>query len=241
MNGYWPGRFAGRTVLITGAAGGLGAALADRLAEEGADVVRTDTTPPPSDRAMTLDVTSPDDWERVTGYVRSELGGLDGLALCHGVLGRNEPVTAMTPGTWEYVLSVNLTGAFLGIRAVLPLMVAAGYGRIVSISSVAGKEGNANQAAYSASKAGLMALTKSAAKECAGAGVTVNHVCPATFDTAMPKALDTEQLRGLLAKVPMARLGEPAEFASLAAWALSSEASFTTGACLDLSGGRSDY
>lgn len=239
---FWPDRFHERIVLVTGAAGGLGSATSVRLAAEGAIVVNTDalgtgdgSTP---ESSMRLDVTSRADWDGAVGLALERYGRVDGAVLAHGVQGPETLVQDMPYEGWSRTLNVNLDGCFHGLAALLPVMRDAGYGRIAVLSSIAAREGNACQAAYSASKAAVVALVKTAAKEAAVDGVTVNTVAPSMFRTPLLEGLSPERNAQLLARVPMGRVGEPEEFAALAAWLLSAEASYTTGQVIDLSGGR---
>ncbi|MGW9405214.1 SDR family NAD(P)-dependent oxidoreductase [Arthrobacter sp. NPDC055585] len=240
----WPGRFAGRVVLVTGAGGGLGSEAAARLRAEGACIVATDVAAPAGSPADTeslflgLDVTDQAQWQQVLRHTLDRFGRLDGALFCHGVQGPEVPVEEVPHQGWNRTLEVNLTGCLYGLQAVIPQMRAAGYGRIAMLASIAGREGNANMSAYSVSKAGLIALAKSAAKETAAAGISVNCVAPSMFQTPLLKDLSAERNAELLARVPMGRVGYPAEFAALAAWLLSPECSYMTGQTLDLSGGR---
>lgn len=239
----WHGRFANRVVLVTGAGGGLGTAAVDRLRLEGATVVATDVAAPapvPGDGGLplALDVGDPGQWQQVVKDSMARYGRLDGALFCHGVQGPETPVDQMSHDGWNRTLEINLTGSFHGLQAILPVMRKAGYGRIAMLASIAGREGNANMAAYSVSKAGLIALGKTAAKENARDGICINTVAPSMFQTALLAELSDQRNAELLARVPMGRVGDPAEFAALAAWLLSPEASYMTGQTLDLSGGR---
>ncbi|WFP16844.1 SDR family NAD(P)-dependent oxidoreductase [Citricoccus muralis] len=234
VSSYWPGRYRGRVVLVTGAAGGLGGAAVERLRAENAVVVATDRVGADQE----LDVTSEEQWERVCAQVLAEHGRIDGLLLAHGAQGPEVPVEEVDPADWRRTLSINLDSCFLGLRAVLPSMKRAGYGRVVALSSISGREGNASMTAYSTSKAGVIALVKAAAKESASQGVCINAVAPSMFQTPLLQHLSAERNAELLSRVPAGRIGQPAEFAALAAWLLSEECSYTTGQVLDLSGGR---
>ncbi|MFV0374989.1 SDR family NAD(P)-dependent oxidoreductase [Microbacterium sp.] len=239
----WAGRFDGRVMLITGALGGLGSAAAARLEAEGATVVRTDLKVAADDLAapaprVALDVTEPHSWSGVVDTLLARFGRIDGLLMCHGAQGPEAPVGQVPVDGWQRTLDINLTGCFLGLRAVVPAMTAAGYGRIAVLASIAGREGNENMAAYSAAKAGVIALVKSVAKETATASITVNAVVPALMQTPLLDHLSPERNAMLLERIPMGRTGTPAEFAAMAAWLLSAECSFTTGQGIDLSGGR---
>lgn len=234
VSSYWPGRFADRVVLVTGAAGGLGSAAVERLRAENAVVVATDRV----GADVELDVTSEEQWEQVCAQVLAEHDRVDGLLLAHGAQGPEAPVEDVNLDDWRRTLSINLESCFLGLRAVLPSMKRAGYGRVVALSSISGREGNASMTAYSTSKAGVIALVKAAAKESAAQGVCINAVAPSMFQTPLLQHLSAERNAELLSRVPAGRIGQPAEFATLAAWLLSEECSYTTGQVLDLSGGR---
>jgi 3-oxoacyl-[acyl-carrier protein] reductase len=238
----WRDRFLGQVILVTGAAGGLGSAASARLLAEGATVVNTDALGTGSgakpETARRLDVTLRAEWDQVISEVLRQHGRIDGALFAHGVQGPESPVQDMSLTGWSRTFSINLDGCLHGLSSLLPVMRRAGYGRIAVLASIAAREGNANMAAYSASKAAVVALVKTAAKEVARDGVTVNSVAPSMFRTRLLEDLSAERNAELLARVPMGRVGEPAEFASLAAWLLSPEASYTTGQVLDLSGGR---
>ncbi|MFV0407172.1 MAG: SDR family NAD(P)-dependent oxidoreductase [Propioniciclava sp.] len=243
MTEFWPGRFAGQVALVTGALGGLGSAAVRRLQTEGATVIRTDVRiavdalgdPEPS---VSLDVTDPQGWQAVVSGIQDTFGRIDGLLMCHGAQGPERPVEEVPVAGWQRTLEINLSGCFYGLQAVVPVMKAAQYGRIAVLSSIAGRDGNENMAAYSVSKAGVIALVKSVAKETARHSITVNAVVPAMMDTPLLADLSPERNAMLLARVPMGRTGTPDEFAAMAAWLLSPECSFTTGQGFDLSGGR---
>lgn len=241
-SGSWPDRFAQRVVLVSGAAGGLGAAAVQRLRTEGAIVVASDVAVPGEsindDLTVNLDVSDPKRWAAVVAEILERFGRLDGALFCHGIQGPEMPVDEVEPGGWERTLDINLNGCFYGLREIVPAMRDRGYGRIVMLSSIAGREGNENMTAYSVSKAGMIALAKSVAKETARHGISVNCVAPSQFETRLMQDLSPERNALLLARVPMGRIGYPEEFASLAAWLLSPEASYMTGQTLDLSGGR---
>jgi NAD(P)-dependent dehydrogenase (short-subunit alcohol dehydrogenase family) len=169
------------------------------------------------------------------------LGRVDILVNNAGITGPNLKTWEYTPEDWRKVMEVDLTGPFLCMRAVVPGMVKQGYGRIVNIASVAGKEGNPNAPAYSAAKAGLMGLTKSIGKELAQSGVLVNCVTPAAVETDMFKQMTEEHIKYMLSKIPMGRFGKIEEIAALVLWLSSEECSFSTGAVFDISGGRATY
>jgi 3-oxoacyl-[acyl-carrier protein] reductase len=224
--------FAGRTAVVTGGAQGIGAAIAARLRECGAKVVVWDL-----DGSPKVDVT---DAAAIRDAV-ARAGRIDVLVNNAGIAGKNAPTVDYPIEEWERVLRVNLTSQFLCCRAVAPLMVNAGYGRIVNIASIAGKEGNPNAVAYSASKAGVISLTKSLGKELAQTGVLVNCITPAAAKTAIFDQMTKTHIDYMLAKIPMGRFVEVDEIAALACWLASSDCSFSTGAVFDISGGRATY
>jgi NAD(P)-dependent dehydrogenase (short-subunit alcohol dehydrogenase family) len=244
----WPGRFDGRGFLVTGAAGGIGRALVIRLLAEGATVLATDVgpvDPPVADLPGTLhtavlDVRDEAAWA-ATAERAAALGALDGLALCHGVPQPLVPTAELSTADWRRVLEINLDGCFFGIRAVLPHLVARGWGRIVAVASIAAKEANALEHAYATSKAGLLALVKSVGKEVATSGVTVNTVAPGPVGTPLFYGMGAEHNADRLKRVPMGRPAELTEAAALTSWLLSEEAAYSTAQCFDLSGGRAVY
>jgi NAD(P)-dependent dehydrogenase (short-subunit alcohol dehydrogenase family) len=224
--------FAGRNAIVTGGAQGIGAAIVKRLEASGAKVTIWDL-----DGSPRVDVTDP-------LSIQNALKGIDKLDVLvnnAGIAGKNVPTVDYPIEEWERVLRVNLTSQFLCCRAVAPLMVKAGYGRIVNIASVAGKEGNPNAVAYSASKAGVISLTKSLGKELAKNGVLVNCVTPAAAKTAIFDQMTQQHIDYMLAKIPMGRFVEVDEIAALVCWLASAECSFTTGGVFDISGGRATY
>jgi 3-oxoacyl-[acyl-carrier protein] reductase len=247
-------RFSGRVAVVTGGARGIGKAVVTRLAVEGASVVIADILRQTAEAAakeleaagrtvmpMPVDVTDPASVVELVRAALARFGRLDILINNAGIMGDVVPIRDMPDAEWHRVLGINLHGVFNCSKAVIPVMTAQRYGRIVSLSSVAGKEGNARMAAYSVSKAGVIALTKSLAKELVLDGVTVNCVTPALTNTDMIKGYRPEQLALLLSKVPMNRVADPAEIAAVICFLASEEASFVTGAVYDVSGGRSDY
>jgi 2-dehydro-3-deoxy-L-rhamnonate dehydrogenase (NAD+) len=237
--------FEGRVALITGAAGGIGRAIADRLAACGARLVLWDMRPleglPPDAIAEVVDVTDLAAVEAGRDRALAAAGRIDVLVNNAGIAGPTVPVEAYSPADWRRVMAINLDGVFHCCRAVAPVMRQQGWGRIVNIASLAGKEGTPNAGAYSASKAGVMALTKVLGKELAGTGVLCNAIAPAAVETALLEQMTEEHVRIMVAKSPMGRLGRPEEVAALAAWLASNECSFSTGAVFDLSGGRATY
>ena len=224
--------FTARTAIVTGGAQGIGAAIVRRLKESGAKVAVWDL-----DGSPPVDVTDPASIEEALARIDS----VDVLVNNAGIAGRNAPTLDYPIEEWERVLRVNLTSQFLCCRAVAPRMVKARYGRIVNIASVAGKEGNPNAAAYSASKAGVISLTKSLGKELAQTGVLVNCITPAAAKTAIFEQMTQAHIDYMLAKIPMGRFVAVEEIAALACWLASSGCSFSTGAVFDISGGRATY
>lgn len=246
-----PGRFKGRRAIVTGGASGIGLSVATRLAAEGAAVCIWDASRENIDRAV--EAIGPDtvgtlvdvsDWSAVDAAAiaaQERLGGLDILVCSAGITGPNVPLWDYPVDAWRKVMEINLNGLFHCNRAVVPHMVAGGYGRIVNIASVAGKEGNPNASAYSASKAAVIGLTKSLGKELAQKNITVNAVTPAAVKTAIFDQMSQAHIDFMLSKIPMGRFGAIEEIASLICWLASAECSFTTGAVFDASGGRATY
>jgi 2-dehydro-3-deoxy-L-rhamnonate dehydrogenase (NAD+) len=235
---------AGRVAVITGGAIGLGYATAQRMKASGATVVLWDRDEAALAAAekegfgtAVVDVSDPASVDRAAAAT----GKVDILVNSAGIAGTNATVWEMSIEDWRRVVDIDLTGTFLCCRAVLPRMIEAGYGRIVNIASIAGKEGNPLSAHYSAAKAGVIGLTKSLGKECVGTGVIANCIAPAVIETAILKQNTPEQNEHLIAKIPMGRMGQPAEVAALIAWLSSEDCSFSTGAVYDISGGRATY
>ena len=235
----------GRKAIVTGGSGDLGAAIAARLRESGAAVANLDRTRPAAENAdlfCPCDVTDAAAVEAAVRRCLEAFGGLDILVNNAGIAAEVAPVTAASLEAWRQVIEVNPTGAFICCRAAVPHMTARGYGRVVSIASLRGREAPALSGAYAASKAGLMALTRTLAKEVATQGVVVNCVAPTAFEGGMSDGDDlTEGEEGraaIIARIPMARYGRPEELAAMVAWLVSDECSFSTGAVFDLSGGR---
>jgi 3-oxoacyl-[acyl-carrier protein] reductase len=235
--------FEGRTALVTGGAGDIGAAVARRLQSSGASVATLDLRAAELDGvlALTGDVSRSDDVDAAVARVEAELGSLD-IAICAaGVAGESLRTTDVPDAEWRRVFAINCDGVFFTNRAATRVMVPRGYGRIVNVASVAGKEGNPMAAAYSASKAAVIAMTKSIGKDLAETGVLVNCVTPAVIQTRMLSGLSDEHIRYMVDRIPMRRLGQPDEVASLIAFLSSEQCSFSTGAVFDLSGGRATY
>jgi len=234
-----------RSALVTGAAQGIGLECAERLLQDGLRVVATDINAdnisfPASDSGgqfLQLDVT---DLDAVTTLI-SEAGPFDVLVNSAGIVGPNTVLWEVEPDEWKKTLEVNLTGTFNTIRSVVPHMRHKGWGRIVNIASIAGKEGNPKLSAYSASKAAVIGLTKSVGKELATENVLVNAIAPAVIATPMNENTAPEVLDYMLSKIPMGRIGEAAEVAELVSWLCSDRCSFSTAAVYDISGGRATY
>jgi 2-dehydro-3-deoxy-L-rhamnonate dehydrogenase (NAD+) len=243
----------GRVAVITGGAQGIGYAVAERLLKSDASVVLWDIDAARLAEAETalgklgkvsasiVELCVEADVAEATQTAVTIHGRIDILVNNAGITGGNAPTWELAPEVWRRVIDVNLVAPFLTCRAIVPQMLKQGYGRIVNIASVAGKEGNPNASHYSASKAGLIALTKSLAKELATKGVLVNAVSPAAAKTAIFDSMTQQHIDFMLSKIPMARFLEVGEAAAMIAWLASEECSFSTGAVFDLSGGRATY
>ncbi len=227
----------GRAAIVTGGIQGIGAAIVERMEASGASVRVWDVAA----KKDPVDVSDPAAVEKATARAVAELGQIDVLVNNAGIAGLNSPTVEYPVDEWERVLRVNLTSQFLCCRAVAPHMVKRGYGRIVNIASVAGKEGNPNAVAYSASKAGVISLTKSLGKELAQTGVLVNCVTPAAAKTAIFDQMTKQHIDYMLSKIPMNRFVAVDEIASLVCWLASEDCSFSTGGVFDISGGRATY
>lgn len=246
----YPGRFAGRAAIVTGGASGLGCDVARRIVAEGGTVVLWDRNADAlaaakaetgATHVVALDV---GDAEAVAAAAREShaaLGRIDILVCSAGITGATAPVHEFPIDSWLQVVNVNLNGLFYCNRAVVPFMIEGGYGRIVNIASVAGKEGNPNASAYSATKAAVIGFTKSLGKELAGKGITANALTPATFESPILDQLPQSQVDYMRSKIPMGRLGEVHESTAMVCFAASEECSFTTAATFDTSGGRTTY
>ncbi|MCK8785013.1 SDR family oxidoreductase [Roseomonas sp. NAR14] len=240
----------GRVAVVTGGARGIGLAIAQRLAASGARVALWDMDGDEAGRAaatldgaagIAVDVTDDAAVAAALAETERRLGPPDVLVNNAGITGPNAPVESYPVADWRRVIELDLTGVFLCCRAAVPGMRARGYGRIVNIASIAGKEGNPNAAAYSAAKAGVIALTKALGKELAETGVRVNCVTPAAVRTAIFDQMTEAQIRYMFSKIPMGRFGLAEEVAALVGWLASEECSFSTGAVFDVSGGRATY
>ena len=240
------GRFAGRVAVVTGGVSGIGAGIAERLAVEGARVSLWDRDAPSLTSATaphkaTVDVTDAEAVQSTAADTVHALGRIDIMVACAGITGPNAPTWEYPVAEWDRVIDVNLNGVFYCNRAVVPHMLRNDYGRIVNIASIAGKEGNPNAAAYSASKAGVIGLTKSLGKELARTNVRVNCVTPAAVRTPLFAQMTQEHIDFMLSKIPLGRFGEIDEIAALVCWLASDECSFSTGGVFDISGGRATY
>lgn len=240
------GRFDGRVAVVTGGISGIGAGIAARLAAEGARVSVWDMDAAAlgkaqATHAVVLNVTDADAVDRAAGETIQALGRIDILVTSAGITGPNHTTWEYPVAAWDRVIDVNLKGVFYCNRAVVPHMQANGYGRIVNIASIAGKEGNPNASAYSASKAGVIGLTKALGKELAATEIRVNCVTPAAVKTPLFAQMSQQQIDWMLSKIPVGRFGEIEEVSALVCWLASEECSFSTGAVFDVSGGRATY
>ena len=229
-------RFSGKRAVVTGGASGIGEAVAKRIAAEGGSVAVWDVN-----GGIKVDISDFASVERAAAQTISQLGGIDILVNSAGITGPTVPLVEFPVDGWKQVIDINLNGTFYCNRVVVPHMVAQNYGRIVNISSIAGKEGNPNASGYSASKAGVIALTKSLGKELAKHNITVNAITPAAVRTPIFDQMPQAHIDFMLAKIPKGRFGTVDEMASIICWLASEECSFTTGAVFDVSGGRATY
>src|SRR5579871_3936113 len=243
----------GRTAVITGGAQGIGFAIASRLAASGAALALWDRDPdtlreaakslqgPMRVTTHEVDVSDPDAVNSAAWATLKEYGKIDILVANAGIAGPNHKLWEYPVESWKQVIDINLSGIFYCCRAIVPFMLMENYGRIVNVASIAGKEGNPNASAYSASKAGVIALTKSLGKETADKNIAVNCITPAAARTRIFEQMTQEHIDFMLSKIPRARFLEVQEIAAMVAWLVSEENSFTTGAVFDLSGGRATY
>ena len=241
----------GRCAIVTGGASGLGLAITQRLVQSGAKVSIWDVdTQKMAEVASSLgkqvqvdlvDVSQIDQVEAAFARTLGAFGRVDALVCSAGIAGPTAPTWEYSVRDWIRVNEVNMNGVFFCCRTVVPHMIQNGYGRVVNMASVAGKEGNANSSGYSASKAAVIGFTKALARETIRSGVIVNSVAPAAVRTAIFDQLTQQHIDAALAKIPMGRFGTPEEIAALVAWACTEECSFTSGAAFDLSGGRATY
>jgi 2-dehydro-3-deoxy-L-rhamnonate dehydrogenase (NAD+) len=240
-----------QVAIVTGAATGIGEAIARRLAAEGATVVIADLNLAGAEKvaasigdgsfAVRVNVADGGSIAEAVASVMAKTGRIDILVNNAGIAGRNAPIWQQTDEDWQRNIAINLTGVFAFCRAVVPHMRTRGYGRIVNIASIAGKEGNPNMTPYSATKGGVIALTKSLGKELATEGICVNAVAPAVVRTEILEQLTPEQVAYMTEKIPMRRTGKPEEIAAVVNFLASPESSFVTGQCYDASGGRATY
>ena len=229
-------RFTDRRAVVTGGASGIGEAVAKRIAQEGGKVAIWDLN-----GGIKVDISDYASVEKAVAETIKQIGGIDILVNSAGITGPTVPLIEFPIDGWKQVIDINLNGTFYCNRAVAPLMVAQNYGRIVNIASIAGKEGNPNASGYSASKAGVIGMTKSLAKELAKHNITVNAVTPAAVRTPIFDQMPQTHIDFMLTKIPKGRFGTVDEMASLICWLASEECSFSTGAVFDASGGRATY
>lgn len=243
-------RFSGRVAVITGGASGLGKAVARRIVQEGGAVSLWDVNGAALNAARAevaaahiaeVDVSDHAAVARAAKEAHEALGHIDILVNSAGITGATVPVQDFPIDSWHRTLAINVNGVFFACREIIPYMLANGYGRIVNVASVAGKEGNPNASAYSASKAAVIGFTKSLGKELAQRGVLANAITPATFESPILQQMPQSQVDYMRAKIPMGRLGEVAESAAMICFMASEECSFTTGSVFDTSGGRTTY
>ena len=243
-----------RVAIVTGAARGIGAAISERFLQAGARVVlaEVDSTEaektarrldPSGERScvVQVDVTSLPQTRAMAEQAMEHFGRIDILVNNAGIAGPNKPLVEVSEEEWDRVAAINLKGVFLCCKAVLPVMLENRYGRIINVASIAGKEGNPNLTPYSATKAGVICLTKALAKEVCAQGIYVNCITPAVIDTPILRQVTQQQIDYMTSRIPMGRVGKPEEVAALVHFLASDECSFTNGACVDISGGRATY
>jgi NAD(P)-dependent dehydrogenase (short-subunit alcohol dehydrogenase family) len=235
--------FEGRSALITGGAGDIGGAVVTRLQAGGARVATLDLHPSPVDGVLSLtgDVSASADVDAAVARTEAELGPLDVMVCAAGVTGDSLATVDVPDDEWRRVLAINCDGVFWCNRAAARVMIPRGYGRIVNVASIAGKEGNPMAGAYSASKAAVIAMTKSIGKDLAQTGVLVNCVTPAVIDGQMLGDMSEEHVRYMVSRIPMGRMGQPDEVAALIEYLASKDCTFSTAGVFDVSGGRATY
>ena len=240
-------RFINQNVIITGGSSGIGSTITSRLLSEGANVIIWDILSPKEKMNeenkffVEVDIRN---WEKIKEALKISkkiIKKLDVLICCAGITGPNKKTWEYSKQEWDHVFDVNVNGTFLCNKACIPLLIENGYGRIVNIASIAGKEGNPNASAYSSSKAAVIGLTKSLGKELSEHPITVNCVTPAVVKTEIFEQMTREHINYMLSKIPMGRFGTTDEVSSLVCWLASSECSFSTGSVFDISGGRATY
>ena len=236
-------RFEGRVALVTGGSSGIGTAVAERLLRERAKVATFDLVEggPAGALSLTGDVRSSQEIVAAVERAETELGPISILVCSAGITGDSLRTVDVSDDEWQRVLAINADGTFFANRSVIPGMTERNYGRIVNIASIAGKEGNPMAAAYSSSKAAVIAMTKAIGKDLAGTNVLVNCIAPAVIETPLLAGMSEEHIRYMVEKIPMGRLGRVDEVAALVCWLASEECSFSTGATYDISGGRAVY
>jgi 2-dehydro-3-deoxy-L-rhamnonate dehydrogenase (NAD+) len=233
-------RFAGRRAVVTGGLSGIGEAVLNRITAEGGRAVAWDMNANTKNGIKT-DISDYASVEKAVAETVKQIGGIDILVNSAGITGPTVPVDGFPIDGWLQTIAINLNGTFFTNRAVVPLMIKQNYGRIVNIASIAGKEGNPNASAYSASKAAVIGFTKSLSKEVAKYNITANSVTPAAVRTPIFDQMPQQHIDFMLSKIPKARFGTVDEVASLVCWLASEECSFSTGAVFDVSGGRATY
>lgn len=233
--------FSGLVAVVTGGGLGIGAAIAQHLSRQGAKVAVWDLAPQAGADQWRVDIADPDSVSRACEETIAAFGKIDILVNNAGYAGPTMPLDSYDPVVWQRIIDINLVGTFNVCRSVIPAMRKAGSGRIVNIASLAGKEGTPNASAYSAAKAGVMAMTKSLGKELAETDIRVNAIAPAAVRTTLLEQMSPAHVQTMIDKSPMKRLGESDEVAELVAWLCSGSCSFSTGAVFDLSGGRATY